>query len=78
MSKNSQSLNFINLPKVFESTPGEVDVALLKRICNIWPKSSSHIRGIIENFTGEKLNPKEDTYVRLSKLVFLAEFRKCW
>ncbi|WP_141562504.1 hypothetical protein [Pseudomonas syringae] len=78
MSKNSQSLNLVSLPKVFESKPGEIDVALLKRICNIWPKSSSHIRGIIESFTGEKLNPKEDTYVRLSKLVFLAEFRKCW
>lgn len=76
MSKNSQSLILVNLPKVFENKPGEIDVALLKRICNVWPKSSSHIRAIIEGFTGEKLNPREDTYVRLSKLVFWSEFRK--
>ncbi|WP_447800375.1 hypothetical protein [Pseudomonas kilonensis] len=78
MSKNSQSLNLVSLPKVFESKPGAIDVALLKRVCSVWPKSSSYIRAIIESFTGEKLNPRDDTYVRLSKLVFLAEFRKCW
>lgn len=78
MSKSYHALNLLNLPKVFESKPGEIDVVLLKSICNLWPKSSSNIRGIIESYTGEKLKPKEDTYVRLSKLVFWADFRKCW
>jgi hypothetical protein len=78
MSKAIQFLNLVDLPKVFESKPGEIDVSLLKSICNVWPKSSSNIRGIIESFTGEKLKPKDDTYERLSKLVFLVDFRKCW
>ncbi|WP_349975973.1 hypothetical protein [Pseudomonas sp. WHRI 8519] len=78
MSKATQSLSLKDLPKVFEREPGEINISLLKQICSVWPKSSSNIRGIIESFTGEKLKPKDDTYIFLSNFVFLAEFRKTW
>jgi hypothetical protein len=78
MSKAAQHLSLLELPKVFEGDSGEIDILLLKNICNAWPKSSSNIRGIIEKFTGERLKPKDDTYVYLSRLIFLAEFRKFW
>lgn len=78
MSRVALSLSLVDLPKVFEGNNGEINISLLKNICNIWPKASSILRSLIENITNEKLNPKEDTYVRLSKLIHNSDFRNSW